>query len=188
MIVKLEYDSLVKRLNPATVAVFALALLVPAAQAQLNGGPPSVTSNGFGGSTGPRGVPPTVTSPRFATQNNRPAAVPSGLTGVGFPRSNSGFTSHPSPKPPHHQGHDGDHQRHDGDRDRHPRGGAVYAVPYYYPYAYDAGESYSAQDAMEEDPDEYQGGPTIFDRRGPGTRPAAEIGRASCRERVLRLV
>jgi hypothetical protein len=46
-------------------------------------------------------------------------------------------------------------------------GGAVYAVPYYG--YYDSGE-----DVADSAPDEqYNGGPTVFDRRGPGTAPPA---------------
>ncbi len=46
----------------------------------------------------------------------------------------------------------------------------MYGVPY-YPYAYDDADA-GADDSTD---DQYQGGPTIFDRRGPGTsRPAAD--------------
>ncbi len=159
MALKLEYDSLVRWLNPATVAVLGLALLVPTAPAQFNGGPPSVTSSGFGGSAGPRGIPPSVTSRGFSPQRNYP--VPPSVTSPRFSSNGRGFTTHPVP-PSHHQHHGGF---------RRPRGGAVYAEPYYYyPYAYDSGESSAADDsASTDDDDEYQGGPTIFDRRGPGT-------------------
>src|ERR1700690_4574351 len=125
MVLKLEYDSLVRWLNPATVAVLALALLVPAAQAQLNGGPPSVTSTGFGGSSGPRGMAPSVTSSGFSAQGNHP--LPPTVTSPRFSNGNREFTTHPAPQPSHHQHRDGFHRQ---------RGGAVYAVPYYYPYAY----------------------------------------------------
>jgi hypothetical protein len=161
MVVKWEYDWFVRWLNPATVAVLALAFLVPAAPAQLNGGPPSVTSNGFGGSTGPRGMAPSVTSIGFGAPG-RPAPMPPSVTSQGFSRTGPGFTSRPNF--PHHEHPNGAH---------HSRAGAVYAVPYYYPYAYDSGESDATDDPGEGE--EYQGGPTIFDRRGPGTsRPAAD--------------
>src|SRR5271155_452168 len=71
MLAKLEYHSLVKRLNGATVADLASAILVlgvcallaSTATAQINGAPPSVTSPGFGGNAGSvRGVAPSVTS------------------------------------------------------------------------------------------------------------------------------
>jgi hypothetical protein len=155
MVVKLEYDSFVRWLNPATVAVLALAFLVPVARAQLNPGPPSVTSNGFGGSTGPRGMAPSVTSP-------------------GFSRIGPGFTSRPNF--PHHQHPNGQHP----DGPRHSRPGAVYAVPYYYPYVDDSGGSYAEGDPEEDE--QYQGGPTIFDRRGPGTNRPAEDDYADRRQ------
>jgi hypothetical protein len=158
-----EYDWFVRRLNPATVAVLALFLLVPAAPAQLNGGPPSVTSNGFGGSTGPRGMAPSVTSIGFGAPG-RAAPMPPSVTSPGFSRIGPGFTSRPNF--PHHEHPNGA---------RHSRARALYAVPYYYPYGYDSGESYAGDDPAEAEDDEYQGGPTIFDRRGPGTsRPAAD--------------
>ncbi len=91
--------------------------------------------------------------------------MPPSVTSLGFSRNNPGFAAHPG-QPSHHQHHDGFH---------HQRGGAVYAVPYYYPYPYDA-FGYDQTDsaaADESSSDEYQGGPTIFDRRGPGnSRPA----------------
>ncbi len=161
MVSKLEYDSLVRRLNPATVAVLALVLMVPVAQAQLNASP-SVTSTGFGGSSGPRGISTSATSAGFGAPG-RATPTPPSVTSWGFSRSNPGFTTHPATSR---------HEHHDGIR--HPRTGAGYGVPYYYPYAYGAGESYSADDSTEDD--EYQGGPTIFDRRGPGTTGLTQDG------------
>jgi hypothetical protein len=163
MVVKWEYDRLVRRLNPATVAVLALVFMIPAAPAQLNPGPPSVTSNGFGGSTGPRGMAPSVTSIGFGAPG-RAAPMPPSVTSPGFSRTGPGFTSRPNF--PHHEHANGA---------RHGRAGALYAVPYYYPYAYDSGESYATDDPAQDEDEQYQGGPTIFDRRGPGTsRPSAD--------------
>jgi hypothetical protein len=162
MVLKLEYDSWVRRLNRATVAVFAVLLLVPAMQAQLNGGPPSVTSNGFGGSTGSRGIPPSVTSRGFGAPG-RAAPMPPTVTSLGFSRNNPRLSTGPASSR---------HEHHNGDR--HPRRSNLYAVPYYYnPYAYDGDESAPADDAAEED--QYQGGPTIFDRRGSGTSQHARF-------------
>jgi hypothetical protein len=159
-VLKQEYDLFVRRLNPATVAVLALALSVPAALAQANGVPASVTSTGFGGSTGARGTPSSVTSAGFGAPG-RAASMPPSVTSQGFSRSNPGFSTRPAPA--HYEHRDGNH---------HPRGGGVYAVPYYYPYAYDPGEPYASDDSADDD--QYQGGPTIFDRRGPGTNRAAQ--------------
>jgi hypothetical protein len=171
MVLKLEYDSFVHRLNPATVAVLALALMVPAAGAQVNGAqakgvPASVTSTGFGGSTGPRGTPASVTSTGFGTQSHRAPATPPSVPSQSFVRRSPGFTSHPQPS---------HHPRHDHDGLHHPQAGGVYAVPYYYPYADSGGYDVSEQPAEDDaTADEYQGGPTIFDRRGPGAGPVQD--------------
>jgi hypothetical protein len=160
---KLEYDFSVQPPNRATAAGFGYALFVLgslilllscAASAQVNGMPASVTSPGFGGHQ-VNGVAPSVTS-----------LGPRGYTPA-FPtccfRGTVPANSHPTLNFHHH----------------HPngsfsRGGAVYAVPYYGYYNYE-------DEAAEAPPDEqYNGGPTIFDRRGPGTAPSpAPYARAS---------
>jgi hypothetical protein len=144
MVTEREYDSDV-RLNPATVAVFAFFIcalaLVPELTAQINGAPPSVTSQGFGGHVNPApGVRPSVTSLGPKGFNNQPPL--NHITSTPIPRS----------------------RRHHNDSLR-PWGGGVYAVP--YPVYEDSGN-----DAAESD-DDYRGGPTIFDRRGPGTPAVA---------------
>jgi hypothetical protein len=141
--------SVIRRIAPA-VAVFGLlllpVLLVSSSHAQINGVPASVTSPGFGGRA-INGVPPSVTSlgPRgFAPNFNQ--------AGVRF-SSNVPMRDH---------GFDRDRGRHGGhDRDFLPAWGA-YAYPVVVPYPVDA-EPYA-----EEDDSNYQGGPTIFDRRGRG--------------------
>jgi hypothetical protein len=61
-----------------------------------------------------------------------------------------------------------------------PGGGAVY-VPYAYPVVgeFDVGDGVADQPGNQpQDPEDYRGGPTIFDRRGPGTpatRPDADV-------------
>jgi|SRR5579864_3842986 hypothetical protein len=120
------------------LAFFVVLLFTLSAAAQANGVPPSVTSFGFGGQPGFHGVPPSVTS-----------IGPNGLSPVHGPHP-------PFTGQPHHHHRD-----------------YVYPtyVPYYIPYypmdAYDGPVSDPAADAPE-DPAQYQGGPTIFDRRGPG--------------------
>lgn len=143
MRVKLGYDSGMGRLISATVAVFAL-VLIPGAFAQIHGVPPSVTSSGFGGhfSTSP-GVPPSVTS-------LGPNGFQSGHSFHSTCCINPLFPSNPNPG-------FGRHHR----SSFFPSGGGVY-VPYAVPYDV---EEYPQDDSMEED---YSGGPTIFDRRGPG--------------------
>jgi hypothetical protein len=147
----LEYHGLMRRRISALVAVFGpfllLALGVSNSAAQVNGVPSSVTSPGFGG---------------HAT-NGTPASVTS-LGPRGFaPSSNARFFVNPPPPPPGNGHH---HHPHDG----RASGGVVYAVPVVIPYgtAYEA--EAAPEPAAEEDESEYQGGPTIFDRRGSGDR------------------
>jgi hypothetical protein len=152
---KLEYDFFVQWLNRATGAGFALVLsalgilglmLSPAASAQINGMPASVTSPGFGGRQ-VNGVAPSVTS--LGPRGYTPGAPTCCFTGtsLGHPH----FVANPN----HHHHHNGSL----------PWGG-VYAAPYYGYYD-------SADEGPDNPPDEqYNGGPTVFDRRGPGTAPA----------------
>jgi hypothetical protein len=151
----LEYHYLVGRPNWILLALVAWLALAVSATAQINAAPPSVTSIGFGG----RAISPlfpSVTSlgPRGFTPGFNPA----------FPNSRPLFGLHP---PPLFNGHH--HHPNDGFV---PQGG-VYAVPYYAyydpgympNYAYYQGND--AQSDTSEDP--YDGGPTVFDRRGRGT-------------------
>jgi len=153
MFKELGYDSWVRRLNPSRIVVLALVIgaliFVPGLSAQINGTPPSVTSIGFGGHTSPApGVRPSVTSLGANGFNGTPA----------FPNCciNPLFPSNPNRVRPGRN-----HRRHDFG----PVGGAVYAVP--YPVPVDPGFDDSA------DQEDYRGGPTIFDRRGPGTPVAS---------------
>jgi hypothetical protein len=151
---KLEYDFRVQRLNRATAAGFAsvlftvVMLLTCAVNAQINGMPASVTSPGFGGHQ-VNGVAPSVTS--LGRRGYTPA----------FPTCCFRGTTPARPNLPlnfHHHHHNGAFVPWGG--------GAVYPVPYYGYYA-------SEDDSAETTPDDqYNGGPTVFDRRGPGTTPA----------------
>jgi hypothetical protein len=151
---KLEYDFPMQRLNRATGLAFALALflagprLTPSAGAQVNGMPASVTSPGFGGRQ-VNGVAPSVTSlgPRGYTPNS-PTCCFRGVT--------------PPTAPPNPNGH----PHHNGDQ-HWGLGYYGYGVPYYG--YYDSGSDPSAAQPPD---DQYNGGPTIFDRRGPGSAPA----------------
>lgn len=147
----LEYDGTVKRLNRAAVAVSAALMvgmvLLPAAAAQINAAPPSVTSLGFGGRV-INGTAPSVTSLGPLGPVFNPA----------FPNSRPSFSSNPFlPQTGHPRHH------HNGFV---PGGWGVgyYAVPYGY---YDQGD-----EAADDSPDnQYNGGPTVFDRRGSGRVP-----------------
>jgi hypothetical protein len=109
-------------------------------QAQINAPPSSVTSPGFGGRA-VNGPPASVTSPG--------------------PR---GYAPNSSiPYRPHTNGNGSNHHRHrDG-----ASGPYVYAYP--VPYAVDPNDYADASDPNNDDSN-YQGGPTVFDRRGSGER------------------
>jgi hypothetical protein len=149
----LEYHRFVRRFIPSSVAFLALLaapVLASCAFAQINGAPSSVTSPGFGGRSF-NGTAPSVTSvgPRGYTSGYGP--------GVTFTQPNR-----PANGGVHNRdGHDGHHHRSD------------YGAPYLYyygafPYATDDGAAdYQGNDNAQDDAD-YQGGPTVFDRRGSG--------------------
>lgn len=140
----LEYHVLVRRSIPASVALFSLLalplVLVSSSRAQINGAPASVTSPGFGGRA-INGTPPSVTS-----------VGPRGFV----PNSHVTFSTHNAePK---------------GDAHRHHQHFVTYTPPIGYaipvPYAVDIADT---DDANADDSDaNYQGGPTVFDRRGLG--------------------
>jgi hypothetical protein len=161
----LEYHSQM-RYGTLLLAVLLVGFFSLSASAQANGVPPSVTSFGFGGHPGFNGVPPSVTSlgPR--------GAVPP------HPVHPHPFQPQAGGQPGHHRNHDGNN--HDGNNGHHHNGnnGSVYYVPYYVPYYpamdYDAPVADETAAAQEEAPDSYEGGPTIFDRRGSGQRAANE--------------
>lgn len=131
------------------LGVFSLALLLaPAGVAQINGVPSSVTSIGFGGHPGPHGVPPSVTSigPRGLVPNNQ------------FPTQ--GIHQHVPSNP------NGDGNHHHHGQNNNLGFGYGYAVPYAVPYyAEDPGAGPANADSSD---DQYNGGPTVFDRRGSG--------------------
>jgi len=154
MTLQREYDGVMNRLNRAAVTAFGLVLVgllgTSVALAQIHGAPPSVTSMGFGGHPF-SGISPSVTSigPRGFTFN---PAIPSSRPWFGIPQNQS-FGN----RPHHHP--------------RFPQGSVgYYGLPYYGYYGngyYDNGSD--AQNYASED--EYNGGPTMFDRRGPGYAP-----------------
>ena len=149
----LEYhrfvNSSAQRSIPASLALFGMLLLPlfsgSPTVAQINGTPPSVTSPGFGGHA-INGTPPSVTS--------------LGRNGFSQPNNGATFSSnipHPTHNGEHHRNH---HTAYDNSY--YPY---IYAVP--VPYGVDANNDANNEDDAEDDPD-YQGGPTIFDRRGSG--------------------
>jgi hypothetical protein len=146
---KSEYHSFVRRQFSASILlgslIAAVFVICGDSHAQINGAPPSVTSPGFGGRP-INGVAPSVTSlgPRGYTGGYGPA----------YPYPYANRTPHPNRRSPEHR------------RSRRVDGyipPAIYAIP--VPYAVDNGV------IDDQDPDydpNYQGGPTVFDRRGSG--------------------
>ena len=135
--------------------------------------PPSVTSFGFGGQPGFHGVPPSVTSFGFGGHPGFDGVPPS-VASVG----SRGFA-------PIHQGRFRDIHRH-----HHFAYGYPYYVPYYIPYypadAYDDAAADAPIADSQDDPDQDQGGPTIFDRRGPGERAPNDYDSQSRKANVPR--
>ena len=135
-----------------SLAFFLVLVFALAASAQINGAPASVTSYGFGGHAYPNAPRASVTSlgPNGYGSRSLPAYQGPRFTTTPVVNPNSGG---------HHHGH------------TYPYYPAYY--PYYPvidPYTYGnvyAGPGDSAA-VQEEDPAQYQGGPTIFDRRGSG--------------------
>jgi hypothetical protein len=150
---KSEYDDAVQRWKSASVALFGVVavsiVLVVTGHAQVNAPPTSVTSPGFGGRA-INGAPASVTS-----------LGPNGFA----PTPRVTFSGGPV-LPSTHTGN--------GHRDHHRDHGDGYVGPVWYavPYAVDLtpqeNTSDADADANDDDDPEYQGGPTIFDRRGSG--------------------
>ncbi len=150
-------------LKKLALSVFLLsvasALLLVQAAAQGVG----FNSSGFGATI--HGVPPSVTSFGFGGSPGF-HGVPPSVTSLNFGRS-------PIRVNPGGFGF-GHHHRNGGLIS--PFFGDIVAVPYAYPvYVMEPG----VDDSMEED---YRGGPTIFDRRGPGTREYARPERRAQQE------
>jgi hypothetical protein len=154
------------RVRSSMVAAALAVLLVGAAFAQ--GVPASVTSFGFGGQAG-SGVPASVTSQGFGSGPNV--------------RIHNPFFNQPNccinPLFPSN----GDRGR--GRRQQWSQQSSWGTVPYYtVPYTpvilVGQGDEYGEEPPPQEDA--YRGGPTIFDRRGPGMQERPDLERMSRRE------
>jgi hypothetical protein len=137
------------RVRPVVISVFLSLALAPILRAQINGLPPSVTSIAPGRPN--INIAPSVTSlgPN-GFQNSRVFPVAPFAVVPNAPRF---------------------HHRH-----RPVYGYYPVAVPIYYGDSAE-GAAGPVDDTMEEE--QYRGGPTIFDRRGPGTAPRAYDERVS---------
>jgi hypothetical protein len=163
---KLGYHKSVQRWIPASLARFGALLLplvfLPVSQAQINSASASSSAHSFSV------APPTGA---FAPPTHSVVPPTSGFVRSGYEPSNAGV-ARPT-EFPHHAGGSHNTNRHH----HHPANGTAYSDPYYYPYLYavpypvdsdaTASDESNYQD-QEEDDVEYQGGPTIFDRRGSG--------------------
>jgi hypothetical protein len=170
MAAKLGYDVSVRRAIPASVAVFGLlafpSLFASRSQAQIYGPPASVTSPGFGGHA-INGVPASVTSPGFGgnyINGTRPSVTSVGPFGYAPGDAYNSFRHH-------HHHFDGNYNNYNNYNNNAPVWYAV-PVPYGVDMGYtDSGEEGNGQDNADaedgSDPN-YQGGPTVFDRRGSG--------------------
>jgi hypothetical protein len=153
----LEYHKGVQRSSSASfplsgmlvlplVLLFIVVLSVsPLSSAQVNGTPPSVTSTGFGGRA-VNGTPPSVTS-----------LGRGGFAPHGFAPSNADRNFHSQ------FSRNGDRLHH-----RTMNGDAYYPYVYALPVPYSLDMDNSDQPDQEDDDSNYQGGPTVFDRRGSG--------------------
>jgi hypothetical protein len=142
-------------------------------QAQINGAPASVTSPGFGGRQ-VNGPPASVTSvgPRGYTPTPGPGFIP----GNGIHNGHNG-----------HNGHQGDGNHHRNNSDFTGPTWYAFPVPYAPDYSGYAGNQDQPDDNAEDGAD-YQGGPTVFDRRGNGESsyvpPAKQAAPAHAAERA----
>ncbi len=158
MALKLGYDWGMRRiaLLALVLAAFLMAgYSVATVHAQANFAP-SVTSMGFGGNH-VNGIPPSVTSLGFGQTGFGHVNAP-GWGGHGN-FHNPMFPGRPIGNPRHHHGNGNDYPF-------YPVWGAYYGYP-----IFDSGDVYQQNyDSVDntENPDEYRGGPTIFDRRGDG--------------------
>ena len=152
---RLRYHIFVRRSIPASVALFAV-IAIPGhfasrAQAQITQGSSSAASSASTGTGGhAAGAALTQASPGvIVIPRTGPVVPPTGTV--------------PLQSAPHHNpAHV--HHRH---QDSAP---AVGYYPYAYAVPYQSDDTQNAQDADAEDDNDpnYQGGPTVFDRRGSG--------------------
>ncbi len=155
---RLEYHGRVQRWVPASVAAFAVMAFcvtcVSAGAAQANGAPASVASQGSGRAFS--GAAPGVTS--FSQSNQSQSGLgQNGTAGTRVTFSpGSGHSADNGDHHPHHSG--GGHEGYVGP--------VWYAVP--YAVDVDSQEAEDQDDSQANDDADYQGGPTVFDRRGSG--------------------
>ncbi len=155
------------------LAVFVFALALPSL-AQFRGAPASVTSDSFGGHENHTpGVPASVTSlgPNGYGYGNRAPLPLFGATPYfpgNFVQAPGGNHFGNGGRGGEHRGSNGNHEGSGNHRRREqfPTYAPIYGYPYVYGYPLAAEPQEDPADQYPEE--EYRGGPTIFDRRGPG--------------------
>jgi hypothetical protein len=190
MSIRLEYHSPVKRPAQRAIPVFAVLLgmwlltffTVPGSSAQSNGASASSSGHSSGGSAS------SVSSSGHSSSGQSwsgagssghvsPEHISSDRGGHGS--GNSGVTSSTGTS------HTGNGSGHGHDNGHHPHRSSTGQI--YYPYLYAVPVPYGSDvvdaGASDDDDPEYQGGPTVFDRRGSGADsyvpPVAESSSAS---------
>lgn len=162
----MEYHIFVRHSIPASGVLFSIALFslivlpvffVSAVHAQINGAPPTSTV-----------IPPTSTViPPLVGRSVNPPTGAAALAPRGFAPGSVGIG--PGTRGPFvdsNASRMGDRHPHRGHHDREFAAPFVYAVT--VPYAVDSGPADDSADSSGDD--DYQGGPTIFDRRGSGAK------------------
>jgi hypothetical protein len=158
---ELEYDrNAVRRLTSAPLVLFCSLILPLTCSAQF-GSTSAATSSGAGAHTG--AVPSVTGALQPFTGTVVPATVPvRPPTGgpnfnIGIPDSRVTFhsTNPTSSERRHHHDHAGE-------------GASGVAYGYAVPYAYPADTATADENPDTDDDANYQGGPTVFDRRGSG--------------------
>ena len=161
----LEYHKTVRRSIPASLACFGVLLLplflISPSLAQFNNAGSSASAHSVSVAPPTGSVAPYTGA--VAPHTGAVAPPTGGSVHNGFVPSSAGVAH--STHSPHGVSHDPNHHRHSADDT------AYYPYPYYYgvpvPYAADSDPG-APNDENEADDAEYQGGPTIFDRRGLG--------------------
>jgi len=168
----------VQRAIPVTAAilgVFLLPLFGGFSSAQSNGASASSSGHSSGGSA-------SSSSGHVASGASSSGHSLSGNSSVEHGGHGSGSSGATSSGGTSHSGNGSGHTHNSGHHTRHSSTGQVY-----YPYLYAVPVPYGADvvdaGASDDDDPEYQGGPTVFDRRGSGADsyvpPAVESSSAS---------
>jgi hypothetical protein len=181
MSLKLEYHSSVKRpvqraipVSAALLGMFLLLFFTGLGGAQSNGASASSSGHSSGGSAS--------SSSGHVSSGGSSAHVSSGASSSGHSGHVSGGSGVTSSAGISHTGNGSGHAHDNGHRAHRSSTGQVY-YPYLYGVPLPYGSDVVDAGASDDDDPEYQGGPTVFDRRGAGVGsyvpPVAESSSAS---------